>query len=349
MNQIKIAFFDAKSYDKTTFDFINQKHNFYIKYFKEHLNENTVLFTKDFNAVCVFVNDNLNQKVIEKLWENKIELVALRCAGYNNVDLQTAYKKIHIVRVPAYSPYAVAEHAFSLILTLNRKIHKAYNRTREGNFSIEGLMGFDLYNKTIGVIGTGKIGKAFVQIAKGFGMKILSYDPYPDFEFGKQHQIVYCELEKIYRESDIISLHCPLTKENFHMINNESIEKMKSSVIIINTSRGGLIDTKALIDALKKKKIGGAGLDVYEEEAEYFFEDHSAGIIDDDILARILTFPNVIVTSHQAFFTKEALMNIAETTFDNIQKFFENLPLNNEICYYCTSGKCEKKHKGRCF
>ncbi|HOV15386.1 MAG TPA: 2-hydroxyacid dehydrogenase, partial [Spirochaetota bacterium] len=278
-----------------------------------------------------------------------IGLVALRCAGYNNVDLKEAFGNIHIVRVPAYSPYAVAEHAISLIMALNRKTHKAYNRTREGNFSINGLLGFDMFGKTAGVIGTGKIGKILINILKGFGMKILVYDLFPDTKFAKDENIEYCELDKIYKEADIISLHCPLSKETTHLINKESLSKMKPNVMIINTSRGHLIDTKALINALKDGKIGSAGLDVYEEESEYFFEDHSGNILNDDILARLLTFNNVLITSHQAFFTKEALKNICETTFNNIKDYFEGKNLVNEICYKCNQGFCSKKENGKCF
>lgn len=349
MNSVKIAFFDAKPYDVASFDLVNKIYGFKIKFFEDHLNEDTVSLTRNYNVVCAFVNDKIDVNVIKILKENNVKLIALRCAGYNNVDLKEVFGNIHVVRVPAYSPYAVAEHAISLIMTLNRKTHKAYNRTRESNFSINGLLGFDMFGKTVGVIGTGKIGRVFINILKGFGVKILAYDLFPDLEYARNENIEYCDLDKLYKESDIISLHCPLSKETTHLINKESLSKMKSNVIIINTSRGQLIDTKALIYALKEKKIGGAGLDVYEEESEYFFEDHSGNILNDDVLARLLTFNNVLITSHQAFFTKEALKNIAETTLNNIKDFIEGKNLINEICYKCNQGSCTKKENGKCF
>ncbi|OHD15152.1 MAG: hydroxyacid dehydrogenase [Spirochaetes bacterium GWD1_27_9] len=349
MKKLTIAFFDAKPYDINSFDSTNKNFGYKFKYFEEHLNEDTVNLTKGFDIVCAFVNDSITEKVINILYENNVKLIAMRCAGYNNVDLNASYKKLHIVRVPMYSPYAVAEHAIALILTLNRKTHKAFNRTREGNFNINGLLGFDLYGKTVGVLGTGKIGKIFINILKGFGTKVLAYDLYPDLEYAKQNGFTYTDIDTIYKESDIISLHLPLTKESHHIINQESISKMKDNVMIINTSRGALIDTKALIEGLKDKKIGAAGLDVYEEENEYFFEDFSHLIVDDDVLARLMTFNNVLITSHQAFFTKEALKNIAETTLNNIKEFFENNILQNEICYKCGAGTCVKKTEGKCF
>ena len=349
MDPIKIAFFDAKPYDILSFEAINKEFGYKISFFEGHLTEENAEITRNFNVVCAFVNDTLNGNVIKILKENGVKLVAMRCAGYNNVDLKEAFGNMHILRVPAYSPYAVAEHAVALIMTLNRKTHKAYNRTREGNFSINGLLGFDMFGKTVGIIGTGKIGKIFINILKGFGVKILAYDMFPNLEYAKSENIEYCELDKIYKESDIISLHCPLSKETTYIINEESLSKMKNNVIIINTSRGQLIDTKALIDALKDKKIGGAGLDVYEEESEYFFEDHSGNIVNDDILARLLTFNNVLITSHQAFFTKEALKNIGETTLNNIKDFFDGKPLINEICYQCNQNACSKKENGKCF
>jgi D-lactate dehydrogenase len=349
MNEIKIAFFDAKPYDVNSFDEINRQYGFSVKYFEEHLNERTVIFTKDFNVVCAFVNDNISDKIIRLLKDNGIKLIALRSAGYNNVDLDAAFGNIHVVRVPSYSPYAVAEHSVALMLSLNRKIHKAYNRTHESNFSINGLLGFDMHGKTAGVIGTGKIGKILIGILKGFGMKILAHDKYSDTGFAKESGFEYVDLDTIYRESDIISLHCPLTKDSFHLINKDSLSKMKRNVMIINTSRGQLIDTKALIDSLKSKNIGSAGLDVYEEESEYFFEDFSNQVMSDDVLARLLSFNNVLITSHQAFFTKEALHNIAETTMNNIRDFFEGKELVNEICYKCGSDGCNKKINGKCF
>lgn len=346
---IKIAFFDSKIYDINSFDFKNKNFNYSIKYFEEHLNEETAKLTNGFNVVCAFVNDKITRSVINTLYNNNIKLIALRCAGYNNVDLKSAFGKIHIVRVPAYSPYAVAEHAVALMLTLNRKIHRAYTRTRDSNFNINGLLGFDMFGKSAGVIGTGKIGKIVINILKGFGMNIFAYDLYPDRDFEKEAGFKYVDLTTIYKESDIISLHCPLTNESYHMINKETLSLMKDNVMIINTSRGALINTKDLIDALKSKKIGSAGLDVYEEESEYFFEDYSNEIISDDTLARLLTFNNVLITSHQAFFTKEALENIAYTTLNNIKEYFDNNNLPNEICYKCSSSSCSKKSTGKCF
>jgi len=272
----------------------------------------------------------------------------LRSAGYNNVDLRAAYGRIHVVRVPAYSPRAVAEHAVALILSLNRKTHRAYYRTRDGNFSINGFLGFDMYGKTAGVVGTGKIGKAAAEILKGFGMKVLVYDPYPDLSFAELSGVSYVELDELYRRADVVTLHCPLTPETQHMINADSIERMKPGVMIINTGRGKLIDTRALIDGLKSGKVGAAGLDVYEEEGDYFFEDLSAEVITDDVLARLLTFPNVLVTSHQGFFTREALHNIAETTLENIREYAQGGWLRNEICYRCDK-ECKKKERRRCF
>ncbi len=349
MKNVNIAFFDAKKYDIDFFEQANKKFGFRIKYFSEKLSSENVFLTKDFDAVCVFVNDKIDKDVIGILQKFKIKLIALRCAGYNNVDLKYAFKRIHVVRVPEYSPNAVAEHAVALMLALNRKTHKSYLRTRENNFSIEGLLGFDMFGKTAGIIGTGKIGKSLIKILKGFGMKILAYDLYPDADFAKEMGIEYCSLPKIYRESDIISLHCPLTDKTFHLINEKSIAMMKKSVMIINTGRGKLIDTKALIKALKKSRIGCAGLDVYEEESEYFFRDYSSSFIDDDTLARLLTFGNVLITSHQGFFTKEALTNIAFTTLENISNYFFKDFLPNEICYKCNRAKCLKKSLGKCF
>ena len=346
--KIKIAFFDTKPYDKKSFEEVNKDYNYSITFFQDKLNENTVSLVKGFNVVCAFVNDKINKTTIKALIENKVDLITLRCAGYNNVELKAAYGNIHVVRVPAYSPYAVAEHATALMLSLNRKIHKAYNRIREGNFSIDGLMGVDLHGKTAGVIGTGKIGRCFVSIVKGLGMKVLVYDPFPDKEYADKEGVEYVELEEIYKRSDIISLHCPLNPDTKHLIGDETMKLLKDGVMIINTSRGALVDAKALINGLKSGKIGGACLDVYEEESEYFFEDHSSTIISDDVLARLLTFPNVLVTSHQGFFTKEALHNIAVTTFDNIKEYFNDGYLKNEICYRCGK-KCRKKDEKRCF
>ncbi len=356
--EIKIAFFDTKPYDKVSFEktlaekYSNlDKYKFNIKYFNNKLNLDTVDLAKNSSVICCFVNDILDEKVIEKLKSYDVKFIALRCSGYNNVDLKKAFKNINIARVPAYSPHAVAEHAASLMMSLNRKIHRAYYRIRDGNFSLNGLLGFDMHGKTAGIIGTGKIGKCLIEILKGFGMKILAFDAYPDYEYAKKIGFDYVSIEELYSNAKIISLHCPLIKETKYLINNESIKKMKNGVIIINTGRGELIDTKALIEGLKNGKIAAAGLDVYEEESDYFFEDYSNKMIDDDVLARLLTFPNVLVTSHQAFFTEEALHNIAETTFENILDFFDDKYLKNEICYQCDqkSGFCLKKQEKRCF
>lgn len=327
----KIAFFGAKPYDIASFDKVNEKYNYDIRYYKGHLNPNNVVLTQDTDVVCIFVNDTADAAVIDAMVDNGVKLLALRCAGFNNVDLKAAKGKLPVVRVPAYSPYAVAEYSLALMLSLNRKIHRAYWRTRDGNFSLNGLMGFDMHGKTIGIIGTGKIAKILIRLLKGFGMRILAYDLYPDMKFAGKEGISYVSLDELYRESDIISLHCPLTDQTKYMIDKDSIDKMKEGVMIINTGRGQLINTNDLIEGLKEKKIAAAGLDVYEEEGEYFYEDKSDKIIDDDVLARLLSFNNVIVTSHQAFFTKEALHNIAETTLQNIEDFRCHRPLVNEV------------------
>lgn len=327
----KIAFFGAKPYDIASFDKVNEKYNYDIRYYKGHLNPNNVVLTQDTDAVCIFVNDTADAAVIDAMVDNGVKLLALRCAGFNNVDLKAAKGKLPVVRVPAYSPYAVAEYSLALMLSLNRKIHRAYWRTRDGNFSLNGLMGFDMHGKTIGIIGTGKIAKILIRLLKGFGMRILAYDLYPDMKFAGEEGISYVSLDELYRESDIISLHCPLTDQTKYMIDKDSIDKMKEGVMIINTGRGQLINTNDLIEGLKEKKIAAAGLDVYEEEGEYFYEDKSDKIIDDDVLARLLSFNNVIVTSHLAFFTKEALHNIAETTLQNIEDFRCHRPLVNEV------------------
>ena len=290
-----------------------------------------MVLTKGVDVVCIFVNDTADAEVIRAMADNGVKLLALRCAGYNNVDLTATVGRMKVVRVPAYSPYAVAEFTVALMLSLNRKIPRATMRTRDGNFSLHGLMGFDMHGKTAGIIGTGKIAKILIQILRGFGMNILAYDLYPDYNFAREHQVVYCSLEELYHSSDIISLHCPLTEQTKYLINDYSISKMKDGVMIINTGRGRLIHTNALIEGLKTKKVGYAGLDVYEEEGQYFYEDKSDKIIDDDTLARLLSFNNVIVTSHQAFFTKEAMANIAHTTLQNVKDFAEGRPLVNEV------------------
>ena len=342
----KFAFFDARPYDKHGFDLYGRKNCIVFKYLETKLNIDTVELAHGYDGICVFVNDDLNAQVIDKLYEYGIKIIALRCAGFNNVDVKAAYKKIHILRVPAYSPYAVAEHAIAMLLTSIRRIHKAYNRTREFNFSLNGLTGFDLHGKTMGVIGTGKIGKIFIDICRGFRMNVIAYDLYPD----NASDINYVELNELFAKSDIISLHCPLTNETDHIINAESIAKMKKGVVIINTSRGGLIETEALIDAIKAKVISAACLDVYEEESDIFFEDNSGHIMQDDNLARLLSMPNVLITSHQAYLTEDALENIAQVTTQNISDFFEGKELKNEICYHCDKmPQGQKKRAGRCF
>lgn len=338
---MKIAFFDAKPYDREIFSKINEAYGFNIKFFESKLNIDNVILTKDYDVVCVFVNDIVTKEIMDNLIKNGIKLLALRCAGYNNVDFRATNEKIKVVRVPAYSPYAVAEHAVALMMGLNRKIHRAYSRTRETNFSLNGLLGFDMHGKTAGIIGTGKIAKILIKILLGFGMDVIAYDLYPSEAAAKELGFSYVSVEELYKKSDIISLHCPLTKDTEYLINEDSIAKMKNGVMIINTGRGKLIDTKALIEGLKSKKIGSAGLDVYEEEKEYFFEDFSNIILDDDILARLLTFNNVLITSHQAFFTTEALENIATTTLNSVKELEEGIELTNEIGYCCNEKGCK--------
>lgn len=334
---IKIAFFDAKSYDLGSFEEILRDPNFKITFYQERLLPETSSLTKGFHAVCVFVNDIINKEVIDVLERNGIMLIAIRATGYNNIDIKAAYNRIHVVRVPEYSPYAIAEHTVALMLALNRKIHRAYYRVRDNNFTLNGLLGFDMFDKNVGIIGVGRIGKVMINILKGFGMRILAYDPYPNKEYAKRVGFDYVDLDNIYRKSDIISLHCPLTKETYHLIDEAAIANMKPGVMIINTSRGMIIDTKVLIEGLKSGKIGFAGLDVYEEESDYFFKDFSSKVITDDVLARLLTFNNVLVTSHQGFFTKEALGNIAFTTIDNIRNFFIHKKISNEVCCKCNN------------
>jgi len=320
--------FDSKQYDIESFDSLKDE-NIKIKYFETKLTEDTAYLAKGYDAVIVFVNDTVNSEVIDILCSLGVKLVALRCAGFNNVNLKYALGKINVIHVPAYSPEAVAEHAIGMLLTLVRRIHKAYIRSKDFNFSLNGLTGFNLHGKTIGVIGTGKIGKAFVNICKGFGMKVLAYDLYPDDKLG----ITYTDLEEIFKNSDIISLHCPLTKENYHLVDEKALSLMKDGVVIINTSRGSLIDAEALLEGIKNRKVGAACLDVYEEESDLFFEDNSGHIVHDDILARLISMPNVLITSHQAFLTKEALENIADTTLCGITSFFKQGKLINEVVY----------------
>ncbi len=343
-----MAMFDTKSYDKTWFDQANQG-RYEIHYFESKLTKDTVSLAKNCEVVCAFVNDNIDKEVIDSMEQMGVKLLAMRCAGYSNVDFKAAYNKINVVRVPAYSPYAVAEFAMGLLLTLNRKIHKAYIRTREFNFNISGLTGMDLHGKTVGVIGTGKIGQVFIKICQGFGMKVLAYDLYPV----KDADYEYVSLEQLFKEADVISLHCPLTEQTKHIVNEQSIKLMKQHVFLINTSRGALIESNALLKALQENRIGGAGLDVYEEEAELFFEDHSEKGIKDDTLALLSVMPNVIITSHQAFLTEEALQNIALVTLSNADAYFAGERLENEVCYYCKSGKksdqCKNSLNGRCF
>ena len=342
---MKIAFFDTKPYDEEAFGPYNSE-DIKIKFFEPKLNEDTVDLARGFDAVCIFVNDTANKAVIEKLYSFGVKLIALRCAGFNNVDLDAAYQKIHVVRVPAYSPYAVAEHAFALLLCSIRRIHKAYNRTRDYNFSLKGLTGFDLHGKTMGVIGTGKIGRILIDICRGFGMKVIAYDVFPVPNSG----IDYVTLDELFERSDIISLHCPLTEGTYHIIDTDSIQKMKKGVVILNTSRGALIHAEALLEGIKQRKVGAACLDVYEEESDIFFEDRSGHIINDDTLARLISVPNVIVTSHQAFLTVEALNNIAQTTIQNIQTFFSEENCPNELCYHCgNEANCKKQRNERCF
>lgn len=327
----KIAFFDAHSYDRDSFNTWNKDFGFDIHYYKERLSMNSIELTKGKDVVCVFVNDEINAPVIDALVKNGVKLVALRCAGFNNVDLNAAKGKLRVVRVPAYSPHAVAEYAVTLMLSLNRKVYRSTQRTREGNFRLSGLLGFDMYGKTLGVVGLGRIARELVKIAHGFGMNVLAYDKYPDMDFAKKSGVKMVDLPELYGNSDIISLHCPLTTDTLHMIDKDAIDMMKPGVMIINTGRGKLIRTEDLIQGLREHKVGSAGLDVYEEEAKYFYEDHSDRMINDDHLALLLMMPNVIVTSHQAFFTREALHNIATTTLQNIKDFIDGKALTNEV------------------
>lgn len=325
---ITVGFYDTKPYDKEYFDLINEQYCFNIRYLEARLNADTVKFSEGCDAVCAFVSDDVSAQVIDRLMDYGVRIIAMRCAGYNNVDIMHADGRIPVVRVPAYSPYAVAEHAMAMLLTLNRRTHKAFLRTRDFNFTLNGLTGFDLHNKTVGVIGTGNIGNVFIDICRGFGMKIVAYDI-------EQHNPYahYVELDELFRCSDIISLHCPLNHSTHHIIDKSSIEKMKKSIFIINTSRGALINSEDLLEGLLDERIGGACLDVYEEEVDLFYEDNSETIIKDDVLTRLICLPNVIVTSHQGFFTREALANIASTTLENISCYFADGSLPNKIQY----------------
>lgn len=328
---MKLAFFDTKSYDIPGFDRYGIPAGVEIKYFEPNLNRDTVTLAAGFDAVCVFVNDTVDAVVVDKLHQLGVKAIVLRCAGFNNVDIKACEGKLRVFRVPAYSPHAVAEHAMALLLTINRRTHKAYIRTRDFNFSLQGLAGFDLYGKTVGIVGTGKIGRVFADICKGFGMKILAYDKFPNPDAG----LDYVDLPELFAQADIISLHCPLTEETHHLINADTIAMMKKGVTIINTSRGALVDTEALINGIKEKKVGAACLDVYEEEGDFFYEDFSGHIVRDDKLVRLIAMPNVIVTSHQAFLTSEALDNIAATTINNLTRFFSGDPdTSTEVVYH---------------
>ena len=343
---MKIAFFDAKPYDLPAFEKYGAERGMEFAFYDTKLNINTAALAAGCEAVCVFVNDVLDAPVIDRLCELGVKLVALRCAGYNNVDLEHAFGRLHVVHVPAYSPYAVAEHAIALLLTSIRRIHKAYNRTKDFNFSLSGLTGFDLHGKTVGVVGTGRIGRVFIDICRGFGMNVIAYDKFPAENSG----IEYVSLGELFERSDIISLHCPLTEETHHLIDAAAIERLKKGAVIINTSRGALIDAEALLEGIKSRKVGAACLDVYEEESDVFFRDFSGHIMSDDVLARLISMPNVIVTSHQAFLTEEALDNIAETTVNNIASFFGEGICDNELCYRCGRIEtCKKERCERCF
>jgi len=326
---MKIATFSTQNYDKQYLDEFNTGHE--ITYFEVPLNEQTAVLTNGFDAVCIFVNDQANEAILKILAINGIKLIVLRCAGFNNVNIKTADQLgIPVVRVPAYSPEAVAEHAMALILTLNRKTHKAYNRIREGNFSLEKLMGFNLHERKIAVIGTGSIGKAFCRILKGFGCKVAAYDIYPEQDL-KESGVIYNSLEETLADADIVSLHCPLTDSTRHLINEQTLKFFKQGAMLINTSRGGLVHTADAIEALKSGQLGSMGLDVYEQEADLFFRDFSEDIIQDDLIARLISFPNVLITSHQGFFTKEAMEQIAVTSFRNIDSFVKNEKLVNRV------------------
>ena len=330
---MKITFFGVKPYDREVFAQVSVAMPYEICYHRSHLNARNVALAQGAEAVCIFVNDTADAETICRLANMGVKLIALRCAGFNNVDLTAAVRcGIDVVRVPAYSPHAVAEHAVALMLALNRKIHRAYWRTRDGNFSLHGLLGFDMYGKTAGIVGIGKIARELIRILKGFGMEVLAHDLHPDEQYAWNAGISYVSLDELYERSDIISLHCPLTDRTRYMIGDVAIARMKPGVMLINTGRGQLIHTEALIDGLKEKKIGAAGLDVYEEEADYFYEDTSDRIMDDDVLARLLSFNNVIVTSHQAFFTREALLEIARVTMQNINEFYAGKELTNRVC-----------------
>lgn len=324
---MKIAFYSTKPYDRIWFEPLGKEYGFDIHFIEAACNQETIFMAKGYDAICIFVNDYVNAEMIEELYEMKVKAILLRSAGFNHVDVKAAEEKIVVLRVPSYSPEAVAEFAMAMLLSVNRMTHKAYNRTREFNMSLNGLMGMDLFEKTAGVVGTGKIGQAMIRILNGFQMRVLCYDPFPV----KGLEAEYVTLEELLKQSDVISLHCPLTSETEYLINKKSIKDMKDGVYLINTSRGGLIHTDDLIDAMLQKKFGGVGLDVYEEEEGVFYEDRSGEIITDDNLARLMTFPNVLVTSHMGFFTREAMRAIAHTTLENAYALENGLPLLNQV------------------
>jgi D-lactate dehydrogenase len=330
---MKVAFFSAKSYDKTSFEQVASNFDHQLTYYEVRLDQDTVYLAQGNDAICTFVNDQLDQKVLKKLAELEVKNIVLRCAGYNQVDLKSADKLgIRICRVPAYSPEAVAEHALALLMTVVRKTHKAYNRVRENNFSLEGLIGINIHKQTVGVIGTGAIGSAFCKIMLGMGCKVIAFDHFENEDL-KTLGVSYVKLAELIAKSSIISLHCPLTTETKHLINSESLSKMQEGVAIINTSRGALIDTKAMIKSLKKKKVGYLGIDVYEQEEDLFFQDLSAEILQDEDIARLMNFPNVLITGHQAYLTKEALHQIASTTLTNLNELESDKDLTNQIQY----------------
>ncbi len=328
---MKIAFFDTKPYDRPSFERHAAAAGMEIKFLEAKLSEDTVGLARGYDAVCVFVNDTVNASVIDRLCELGVGVVALRCAGYNNVDMRHAAGKLRVVRVPAYSPYAVAEHTMAMLLTSVRRIHKAYIRTRDFNFSLAGMTGFDLHGKTVGIIGTGRIGRVFADICRGFGMQILAYDTYPDRAWAKQNDVRYVPMDELLSESDIISLHCPLTEETYHIIDEAALALCRKGVVLLNTSRGALVDAEALLAGILSRRVGAACLDVYEEESELFFEDRSGHILEDDTLARLISMPNVIVSSHQAFLTEEALEAIAETTVENLISMMTEGHCVNEV------------------
>ena len=324
---MNIAFYGTKPYDKIWFEPMAKDYGFEIRFIELPCNEETVFLAKGYDAICIFVNDHVNAKMIDQLYEMKVKAILLRSAGFNHVDVKAAEEKMVILRVPSYSPEAVAEFAMSLLLTVNRHTNRAYNRTRDFNMSLNGLMGNDLNHKVAGVVGTGKIGQAMIRILNGFQMQVLAYDPYPV----KGLEAEYVSVEELMSKSDVISLHCPLTSETEHIVNKDTIAMMKNGVYLINTSRGALIDTDALIDGLLQKKFGGVGLDVYEEEEGIFYEDRSGEIIEDENLARLVTFPNVLITSHMGFFTTEAMQAIAMETLENAYALENGLPLVNRV------------------